>query len=112
MSKLPDYQDNPLAYYAVLKTLTPKDLEDEWQEITCQDYDYLLDCVPPRAIGAASFLVGECMTHTEHGPIYEAVVCLTCLDQTPPRRYFSRPAHVKTWINNDYVGEIKRQFRI
>lgn len=91
MSQLPNYHDDPHKYYQVLKRLTPDELTREWREITSRDYDYLLDCVPPRAINTSAFMVGECMTHTDHGPIYEVCVCITC---GASRRYFARPAHL------------------
>lgn len=105
MNKLPDYDNDPSNYYEVLKTLSPSDLTQVWQEIDIERYWWLMECVPPRAMKDNGFLVGECMTHTEHGAIYEAVIQVD-------ERYFSRPAYWQSFNVQKYSAEIRAQFNI
>ena len=100
---LPNYDDNPRAYYDALKQLTPEQLCFEWQEITQESTNYLLECVPPTRYKNGAFLVGECMTHTQHGAIYEAVC-------TVNGKHYSRPAYLHTFNPAVFVNEIKAKY--
>lgn len=53
----------------------------------------------------ACFMVGECMTHSTHGAIYEAVICLG-------GRYFARPAYLGTFDPQRYAAEIREKFNL
>jgi hypothetical protein len=107
MPKLPDYHKDPRRYYDVLKSLTPDELRQEWKEITARDFDYFLGCVPPLRLRSSSFLVGECATHGERGPIHDACVCITV---GSIRRYFKRPAYLFDRDREDYAAEIRKLF--
>lgn len=96
-------------YYEALKKLTPDQLKAEWQEITLDQYWYLMEVVPPRKMHGQAFMVGECMTHTEHGPVYEAVTCV--LDDNGAH-YFARPAYLQSFNPETYAAEIRAQFNL
>lgn len=98
--KLPAYNDNPSAYYAVLATLTKEELKKEWQPITEERADYLLDCVPPARMKNGAFMVGECMTHSPAGAIYEAVANVE-------NKYFARPAPISDFDPEAYKNEVR-----
>jgi Protein of unknown function (DUF1419) len=98
-----------IEYYEAIRTLSPEELTHEWQEIELDQYWYLMECVPPKAMKGATFLVGECVTHHEKGAIYEAVTSIITDDEA---RYFSRPALFQTFNSEAYTAEIRAQFGI
>lgn len=105
---LEQFSPSTMEYYDAIKGMSPDTLKTEWQEITLDQYWYLMECVPPRCMKSHAFMVGECMTHTVHGPVYEAVTCVTTDDGA---RYFSRPAHLHTFDPKAYAAEIRAQFQ-
>jgi len=102
---LEQYSPGTLPYYAALKALTPEELSQEWQEITLEQYWYLMECVPPIHVKSRAFMVGECLTHTDRGAIYEAVCQVD-------ERYFARPALLQSFKPNTYAEEIRRKFQL
>ena len=107
MSHLPDYSKNPQAYYAVLKTLTREQLRQEWEEITARDFDWFLCCVPPARLNSSAFVIGECATHGDRGPIHDVCVCITVGTE---KRYYKRPMYLIDWGKENFTEEICQQF--
>ena len=105
--KLPKYSDDPQKYYAVLKSLSPDELRQEWREIDVKEFDWLLCCVPPVRINSSSFMVGEPATHGSRGPIHDVCVCIT---EGKHKRYFIRPAYLVDWKRDNYAAEIRELF--
>jgi len=97
---LPKYSDNPRKYYYVLETLTADQLKKEWQETTEKDYWDMLGCLPPIRMNNNAFMVGECMTHTKDGAIYEAFIGVK-------GKYWKRPALLSSWNPLEYRKEIQ-----
>jgi hypothetical protein len=102
---LPSYRADPLKYYAALREIPPEQLTREWREISLDGYYRLLESVPPIRLKDNAFLCGECMTHTLHGAIYEAVVQVD-------GRYFSRPAYLQTFDPEAFTREVRELFNL
>jgi hypothetical protein len=102
---LEQFKQGTKPYYEAIKALTPAELTHEWQEITTEQYWYLLEVLPPEQMKANAFMVGECMTHTENGAVYEAVAQVD-------GRYFARPAYIQTFNPETYSAEIRAQFKL
>ena len=100
MTRLQSTTPGTREYYNILKTLTADALIAEWREIDEDQYWYLLECVPPIRMKDNAFMVGECLTHTQAGAIYEAVVRIG-------NRYFSRPAPLSSFDPAVYESGIR-----
>ena len=71
-------------------------LENNWQEITIEDYDELFGCLPPLRMGGGAFLVGEPLTSIDTGElVYTACVQIF-------KRCFSRPEISEDWNPQRY----------
>jgi hypothetical protein len=97
---LPNYADNPSKYYDVLETLTPDQLKREWKQTTEEVYNNMLGCVPPIRMAGNAFMVGECMTYSKGGAIYDLFIGIN-------RRYYRRPALLSSWNPAEYMKEIR-----
>lgn len=106
---LEKYDPSTVEYYEAIKAMKPEELRREWQEITLENYWYWMECVPPRAMKGHAFLVGECMTHTKDGAIYQAVTCVLIDDEA---HYYTRPALLQSFNPETYAEEIRAQFKI
>ena len=96
---LPNYEDDPIKFYNVLKSLSPEELTQVWQPITEEKFNWMLDVLPPIRYKNGCYMVGEPMTHTEHGVIYQA--CLKVKDS-----FYSRPAYLHTFDPENYRKEL------
>jgi hypothetical protein len=96
---LPNYSNDPLKFYDVLKSLTPDQLTKEWQPVSEEQYQEMRDVLPPIRYSNNCFLVGEPMTHTDQGVIYEAFVKID-------DRHYKRPAYLHTFSPDNYRQEI------
>jgi hypothetical protein len=97
---LPNYADNPSKYYDVLETLTPDQLKREWKQATKEDYWHMLECLPPIRMAGNAFMVGECMTFSKDGAIYDLFIEIN-------GRYYRRPALLSSWNSAEYMKEIR-----
>jgi hypothetical protein len=102
---LPNYSDNPRKYYDILETLTADQLKSEWKETTKDDYFAMLECLPPIRWTHKSFMVGECVTHSPAGSIYEAFTIVN-------KKYYKRPAPLSGFDDLAYHNEIRTQFNL
>ncbi len=86
--------------YETMQKMTEAQLAQTWREdCTEKDYEYMLECLPPRAWKDTAFLVGECLTHGIEGAIYDAFIEIDGL-------YYQRPAYVKHFNPATYREEI------
>ena len=93
-----------LAYFESLTKMSEQELVDTWHEVTEQDYYYMLECVPPRAMQGGAFACGETMTHHPTlGPLHE---CGTIVGD----RYYLRVAPVLKFNPRAYAAEILNKF--
>lgn len=88
-----------LAYYDALKKASPEELKATWEEISTEEYWYLMECLPPIRMKDNAFMVGECMTHGNHGTIYEAVI-------TVGECHYARPAYLQEFSPEEFTAEI------
>ena len=96
---LPNYDDNPMNFYNVLRKLSADQLKSEWLRTSEEDYYQMLECLPPIRWTGKCFMVGECMTSTRDGDIYECFIQVN-------NKYYKRPALIDTFSPSDYLAEI------
>jgi len=96
------YSDQ-LAYYQRLSGMTPVELSGLWKEETVDEYNEMLDVLPPIRMRDGAFMVGECVTVGLAGSIYDAHVHVG-------GRYFWRPASLGSFDPMVYKQEIRAQF--
>jgi len=95
--------DYSQAYYDAIAKMTPQDLSSLWMEETEDRYNEMLGALPPIKSGGGAFMVGECMSHTKDGAIYEVHIDIG-------RRYFFRPALLHSFDPRQYFREVNTQF--
>ena len=99
---LPNYSNDPLKYFDVLYSLTLEQLKQEWKPTNQREYYRMLEVLPPIRYKDSCFMVGECMTHTNEGAIYQTFIKVG--DQ-----YWTRPAYLHTFSPSNYREEIKKR---
>ena len=97
---LPNYNDDPRRFYDILETLTSDQLKREWKQATQEVYYNMLGCVPPIRMAGNAFMVGECMTYSKDGAIYDLFIEIN-------KRYYRRPALLSSWNPAEYMKEIR-----
>ncbi len=91
--------------YEVMSKMSETQLAQTWREdCTAEDYEYALECLPPKRWENAAFLVGECLTHGIEGAIYDAFIKIDGL-------YYQRPAYLKHFNPEVYREEIIEQLK-
>ena len=92
-----------LAYYEKLSKMTTEDLKELWQETDCGTYNDMLEVLPPIRWKDGAFMVGECVTTCEAGPIYDTYIATD-------GRFFWRPAPLLYFDPEVYRQEIYKKF--
>ena len=91
--------------YDRIGKLTAEELKNEWQEGTVERYEDMLGAVPPIRWKGTAFMVGECLTHTRAGALYEAHIEID-------GRYFYRPAPLRDFNPTEYKREVRAKFNL
>lgn len=94
-----------LAYYERLKNMTAEELKNEWQEETEERYNDMLEALPPIRWKGTAFMVGECLTHTRAGALYEAHMEID-------GHYFYRPTPLRDFNPTEYAREVRAKFHL
>ena len=81
----------------------PAELTTLWKEETEEQYNDMLECLPPARWKDGAFMVGECVTHTADGAIYDAHVEID-------GKFYTRPALIKFFNPENYRAEIRAMF--
>jgi hypothetical protein len=88
--------------YDTMRKMNESQLAETWREdCTAEDYEYMLESLPPKRWRKNAFLVGECLTHGIEGAIYDAFIEIN-------GQHFQRPAYLKHFNPDNYIQEIKR----
>lgn len=88
--------------YDTMGKMTEEQLAQTWREdCTAEDYENMLECLPPKRWKDDAFLVGECLTHGIEGAIYDAFMELD-------GQYFQRPAYLKHFDPQKYAEQIRQ----
>ena len=98
--KLPNYSADPLKFYDYIAELTPEQLTRTWAPISEKKYYYYLEVLPPIRLKGSAFMVGECITHTQDGAIYDALIKYN-------GGYWKRPAYLHTFNPEAWRREIQ-----
>lgn len=101
---IPMYNDMPLTNwpYPTINRMWHSG-DHSWYETGEGVFYEQLECLPPAAMKANVFMVGEPWSHGEHGPIH-AVFCTT------HNRFFCRYEYLSVWQPAIFNREIKEQF--
>ena len=92
-----------LTYYESLRLMTPAQLSGLWEEESEGQYYEMLEVLPPICMKEGAFMVGECITHSQYGALYDAHVLVD-------GRYFWRPAPLQSFSPTTYKREIRAKF--
>ena len=95
--------EDMIAWYESLKKMTPQMLCYLWQEETEEEYNEMLECLPPLVWKDGAFMVGECSTHSQYGAIYDLHIEID-------EKYFWRPAYAHTFDPASYRAEVRVKF--
>lgn len=88
-----------LEYYDAIGEMTPAQLADLWQEETAEQYEEMLEVLPPERWDGDAFMVGERVT----GNLFNAHIKVD-------DRYFWRPADIYQFNPAKYRREIRAKF--
>jgi len=95
-----------LAYYKRISTLTADQLTQEWEEETAEQYEEMLEVLPPLRMDGTAFVISEMLIHSQvvgvHG-LYDAHIEVD-------GRYFHRPAPLKSFDPLQYEREVNSKF--
>lgn len=68
---------------------------DQWVQITEEEYDHFLNCVPPLAFNGTWFLVGEAQTQLNNGKS----IYLACKEEDG--KYYCKYMTVEKYVSRD-----------
>jgi hypothetical protein len=92
-----------LEYYKKIGKMTAAELTDLWEETDCETFNEMLEVLPPARWKDGAFMVGECVTHSEAGALYDAYVEVD-------GRFFWRPAPIHSFDPAQYKREVRAKF--
>lgn len=92
-----------ITYYRALRALAAPDFVVLWKEESYDDFASMRGCVPPLVARDDAFLVGEAVTASELGMIYDAHVQVG-------ERFFWRPALEQSFEPAALRDEIRAMF--
>ena len=76
---------------------------NEWEEISQERADELLEALPPIRMKANAFMFGECLCHLRTGqPVYDAVV-------TVNNKHYTRPMLLAHFDPTLFTHQVSRQ---
>lgn len=74
-----------------------------WEEVSAEEYDDMLGCVPPIRRSGPAFLVGECLCGMNDGrEVYQAYVEVD-------ERFFKKPKPLNEFDPAAFVAEVRQQ---
>ncbi len=90
--------------YDRMKDLTPAEFDSEpWEQTTAENYEYMLEVLPPIRWKGKAFMVGEMLTTGKAGSIYDAFVQVG-------KHFYCRPAPLNSFDPTQYAAQVKAQF--
>lgn len=95
--------DDALNYYNLIGEMTSAQLSELWQEETEEQYNEMLEVLFPIRWKDNAFLVGECLTHSDAGALYDAHIKID-------GRFFWRPAPIHEFDPMRYSREVCAKF--
>jgi hypothetical protein len=101
------FNQNPdvwMEYYDTISQMTEAQLAKCWEKTTQEEYTEMLEVLPPARWKGNAFLVGEPLTHSTEGVIYEAYARVN-------GRYYTRPALLQSFNPDQYEKQIHIQFQ-
>jgi hypothetical protein len=97
------YQLHDENYYDKIAHMEEEQLSELWQEETLEDYEEMLEILPPIRWVGQTFMVGECVTIGKHGSLYD-------IHTKVGQRYFKRPGYIRKFNPEFYAREIQAMF--